>query len=312
MLRSLKVPGLLAAACLGLACGDDGGGDMNPPAESVSDGTTDLSALVNLAIGPGSGVHGIASDKLADHWSVQYTRFLVSVGSFTFTAADGSSVSYEQDGVIDLLQWEGAKFLGSITVPLTATRIGFSLPVATGRSSVIEPTTAEDLELMTKGGYSIYIEGSITRKDGKTCFGDAPRLCTPAPEIEFAWGFPLDLTIAGCPELDLEADAQVPQTLSMSGERWLWTDFRSDAQTVGGGATLRAQWIANADLDRNGETTVDELGRAPAPGLFRSDYGYDISKAPAPIASARDFVEAQIRMMARDALGDGCKTATAQ
>lgn len=310
MLRSLKVPGLLAAACLWPACGDDGGGDMNPPAESVSDGTTDLNALVNLAIQPSSGVHGLGGDQLVDGWSVQYSRFLVSIGTFGFADAAGSGVVFESSGVIDLLQWEKPAFLGSIAVPLTATQVSFSLPVATSRFATIEPTSAEDLDLMVAGGYSIYIEGTIARKDGKTCFGDSPRLCTPAPTIDFAWGFPLGMKITGCPNLTLESNIEVEQTLRLSGERWLWSDFRADSLTSGAAPELRAQWIANADLDRDGETTLDELGRAPAPGLFRSDYGYDISKAPTPITTARDFIEAQIRMMARDALGDGCKSAT--
>lgn len=307
MRRSFLIAGSLGAALVGtLACGDDGGGDMNPPQESVSDGTTDRFGIVDLSVAAGTGVAGFDGDALADRWTVRHDRLLVAVGTFRFTAADGAAVTHEASGVVDLLQASSPALLAAVNVPVGSAEVGFSLPVATSRFSAIGSTSAADLELMTSNGYSIYIEGTITRKDGMTCTGDAPPVCTPAPEVRFRWGVPVGLDIDDCPTLALVEGDLIEQVLTLTGDRWFRTDFQDDAEP-----TLRAQWIANADIDRDGETTLEELERLPAATLLRSDLGYDLRRAaPIAVTTARDFVEAQVRMMARDAF-TGCKTVSA-
>lgn len=90
MRQSFLTAGSLGAALVcTLACGDDGGGDMNPPQESVSDGTTNRFGIVNLSVAAGTGVAGFNGDALADRWTVRHDRLLVAVGTFRFTAADG-------------------------------------------------------------------------------------------------------------------------------------------------------------------------------------------------------------------------------
>lgn len=63
-----------------------------------------------------------------------------------------------------------------------------------------------------------------------------------------------------------------------------------------------AQWIADADLDHDGETTLAELQKIKASDLFAADY--DLSDAPFEIVTAYDFAEAQALTLGRNSYGD--------
>ncbi len=70
-------------------------------------------------------------------------------------------------------------------------------------------------------------------------------------------------------------------------------------------AQSRAQWSADADLDRHGETTLAELQEIKASDLLSA--GYDLSDAPIEIVTAYDFAEAQALNLGRKRDAD-CET----
>lgn len=289
-----------------LACGDSGtgevGGDMNPPQESASDGTTDtLTANIDVSFQGGVGVFGLSAGEVADGWTLEYTRFLLTFGTITFTRADGSKVVHDELVVLDLLAAASPLSLASVKVPHGINAISFTVPNARDGFRPHVTATPEDVEAMVKGGYSVLVEGRITKADGHTCVGADPPVCTPAPEVTFSWGVAAGAQLAGCPELAIDADEGL--LLDVPGDRWLRTNF---AEAVAAPPVLRAQWIADADSDRDGEVTLDELAEVTARTTFTPAEGYDIrSDAPIPVETARDFVEAQARMIGADALGCG-------
>lgn len=69
--------------------------------------------------------------------------------------------------------------------------------------------------------------------------------------------------------IDVRKNLTTTVTLSLDVDRWLRPDFRS------GASDRLAQWIADADLDHDGVTTVDELQSIQADVLLRPDRGYD-------------------------------------
>ncbi len=289
-----------------LACGDSGtgevGGDMNPPQESASDGTTDtLSANIDVSFQGGVGVFGLSAGEVADGWTLEYTRFLVTFGTITFTRADGSKVEQDELVVLDLLAAASPLSLASVKVPHGINAISFTVPNAQGGFVPHVSASSGDVDAMVKGGYSVLVEGRITKADGHTCVGDDPPLCTPAPEVTFSWGVAAGALLGDCPELDIDADEVL--LLDVPGDRWLHTNF---ASAVAAPPVLRAQWIADADSDRDGEVTLDELAEIKARTMFTPAKGYDVrSGAPIAVETARDFVEAQARMIGADALGCG-------
>lgn len=269
------------------ACGD-GGGDMNPPQESVSDGTINFAAAIDVAVAAGAGVFGLSGSEVADGWTVEYSRFLVTIGAFEFTQADGMTVTHEELGIVDVLASGSPQQIATVMVAAGASKVKFSMPAATNRFQTIAPATAADRELMIKGGYSVYIEGAITRDDGYSCVPGKPNVCTPARRVEFKWGVPIAVKFADCAKVAVAGEETLDRTLTLAGDMWFHTGFTDAAAEV-----RRAQWIANADLDRNGETTLDELGRVEAKLLFNPKV-YDLrTEAPLVVTTALDFFTAQ-------------------
>lgn len=299
--------GLLAAGAL--ACGDSGsdtGTDMNPPQETVSDGTTTLKANVEISVEAGVGVFGLTDKDLADGWSVRYDKFLVTLGTFEFTAADGTVAAHQEDAVVDLRQLAPASLVADIEIPVGPTTVRFTMPAAADRFSAFDATDPKDVDLMIAMGWSIYVEGAIENPDGWSCTTDETPLCTPAPRVDFKWGLSAATLFDDCATIDPANGATVDATVVLPGDRW----FRTDFQPVGAAPpVLRGQWLADADLDHDGETTLGELAAIRAVDHFDRADGYDLAGAPIPVASARDFVEAQARALARDALGL-CPTST--
>jgi hypothetical protein len=282
-----------------VACGD-AGGDMNPPQESVSDGQFPLAIEVAIAVEAGSGVFGLTS---ADGWTIEYTRFLVTFGGIEFTRADGSSVAHEELSIIDVLAVGSRQQLATVVLDEGATEVSFSMPAANGQFTPIAPATTDDRDGMAKGGYSVYVEGTISQTGGLACVPGSPTLCTPAPIVAFKLGAPIDAMFEGCPPLDVAPDEDADQTLMLAGDLWFRTDFNSSGAAA---PLLRAQWLANADTNRDGEATIEELAKIEASALFDAELGYDTrTGAPFAIETAADFFAAQARMIGRDALG-GC------
>jgi hypothetical protein len=298
--------GLFAAAAL--ACGDSGtdtAGDMNPPQESVSDGTTTLKANIDISVEAGPGVFGLTDKDLADGWSVSYTKFLVTLGTFEFTDANGTVHPHQADAVVDLRQLVTAVAVADLEIPAGPTQVRFTMPIAADRFSAIGAVDGKDVEAMIASGASIYVEGAIENPNGHSCTTDETPVCTPAPRVDFKWGLSAGALLDDCADLAPDPDATFPLELVVRGDRWFHTDFRLAGAAA---PTLRAQWLADADLDHDGEATLAELAAIRAVDHFDPADGYDLAGAPNRVLSARDFVEAQARTLARDALG--CPTAT--
>jgi len=275
-------------------------GDMNPPQESVSDGVDGPKVDLDIAIAPGSGVAGHPAADLADGWTITVDKLLVSVGTVTLVDPNGVPTTHEENAVVDVRQLSEAAALGALEIPATTLQVRFTLPAATDRFLAFESTAPADRDLLAANGWSIYLEGRIDKPDGMTCTTDKVPLCTPAPSVSFRWGLDAGATFSGCPDLVADPGDQLTATLTLPADRVFHLGFRDDDTAA---PVLRAQWLADADLDRNGETTLDELGQIKASTLFPRDRGYDLAGAPIPVATARDFVEAQARTLGRHALG---------
>jgi hypothetical protein len=288
--------GLLGGALL-LGCGDDGGtpggGQDYTTRSSVSDGYGGLGAIITA---PGPGVSGLypgeGPNNLEDGWSVDYQKLLVAVGTVTLRGTDRGDVEFVANRVVDLqgLPPVGSS-LGGVDINSRPTAVDFTLERADDRFVPLEPyTSGDDAELMAKGGYAVYIEGTIEKDDGRSC-QPGTSVCVDRPTIRFRWGIPADFVYEGCERDPSDGDQSVK--LTFPALHWLRANFDPDDDSD----LLLAQWIANADLDGDGETTTAELQQIPAASLFTQRRGYELSGTERPIATAYDFLREQVRAM---------------
>ena len=257
---------------------------------------------------------GDGEEQVVDGWTVRYQKFLVTLGDFAAERSDGTErLSAPTIYVIDLMHLPAGGFVLAEFADVEAARwdqVAYSLPNATTDARAGEGTTDADRRLMVDGGFSIHIEGELTRPDGQSCPGGAADACVPATTVRFRWSLQAGTRFADCAPptgalgfaVPSGGTAQVKPTIH--GDHWFFTNI-----TQGGEITQRrAQWIADADLDLDGETTLEELRAVPAGKLFRAELGYNLSGSIIPIVTAYDYLEAQARTLG-DFQGEGeCPT----
>lgn len=297
-----------AGALVGLfivACGVDERSSatldqMNQGASGAGDGVN----TVSLTIEAGHGVSGL---DLADGWTVRYDRLLVAVGDVK--EVSGSVPEAFRDGttyLVDLRQIPagGTSMASSALWLMSFEDSAFSTLIPSDEAALIFATEA-DRDFMVKAGYSIYIEGSITSATGRSCRPDDATDCTPAPAVAFSWGLAAAASFSECDGFTLGQGDTAELTVTLPGDRWFLGDFSADAER----SPRRAQWVADADLDRDGETTLDELRATGAAVLFSPERGYDLRDAAIPVETAYDFLAAQIRTIGIDS-ANGCARGT--
>ena len=290
--------------------GTDGASD--PGNSSVSGAGDGFHGKVSLYVAAGSGVGGLEpgakGENTVDGWTVDYDKLIVMVGAVAAESSDtGESlhIGVSAGHIVDLRQASLPQILasGDFLAGLYK-NVGFSMPGASEASRLLKPATDEDFDIMVKGGYSIYMEGRLTNPAGQSCNPEDPNKCTPAPMLTFRWGLAAATKYSGCSGLTVELDQTTRVTVTIPGDHWFRSKFTPND------LPRRAQWIADADLDRNGETTLEELKMIKASLLFTPELDYDLAGAPIPVDTAHDFLEAQVRTLGLNT-ATGCQAARA-
>ncbi len=119
---------------------------------------------VRVTLSGGDGTQRGYNDHLfQDGWSVQFTKYLVSVGDFTLTSAEGEQRSAPGQVLVDVQK--GDMPLAHLE-GLTAGRWSVGFRVAPPGADTPRPdgaVSAEDLERMRSRGYSYWVEGVATK-----------------------------------------------------------------------------------------------------------------------------------------------------
>jgi hypothetical protein len=302
-LTALTFSVFLAAACSG--DGDSAAGKGN--AEVFVDAEESITSGIEA---------GAGDENIQDGWSVTYTKFLITVGNFRAKSSSSNiAVSDPSVYVLDLKNAPSGGYVIKRFTDIDAIRydkVGNDMPVALAAAKILAPTTEADKKIMVDGGFSLYVEGSMTKADGQSCTPGTMMGCVAAKEIKFKWGFAMGTSFDDCASAQgdtgfaVASGGTVQVKPTIHGDHWFFSDL-----TEGAEVTKRyAQYVADADLNHDGETTIDELKMVKAADAFPATI-YKISGGvDGPIATAWDFVRSQARTV-HDFQGDGeCPTRT--
>lgn len=259
-------------------------------------------------------VPGSEEEHIHDGWTVSYDKFIAVVGNFRAgrSSAPAARLAEPKAYVIDMKSLPTNGLVLATFENVAAERwdkVGYDLPNASAATLKAEVTSQADHDRMVQNGWSVYFEATLTRSDGTSCNPTAPGDCVPRPSLKVKFGLKAGTSYDGCapPEGDAGfavptgGSAQVKPTLH--GDHWFFTNLTQGAEIT----ERRAQWMADADLDRDGETTIEELKRVRAADLFKSP-PYNLTGAIIPLNTAHDFLEAQARTLG-DFQGEGeCPT----
>ncbi|WP_437875584.1 hypothetical protein [Sorangium sp. So ce513] len=305
-MKRARETGVLVAACalaLVAGCGGEGGG--------AGSGTGSVQVFVEPEDTIPEGLEpGTGPENIADGWRVTYEKFLVTVGNVRAARSDAEeTLSDPSVFVLDLKNAPATRYVIAEFDGVSAVRwdrFGFDLPNAREGVKSLSPTAEGDVALMVENGYSVYFEGSIAKEGGESCpRGEA---CVPAEEVRFRWGLSAGTSFDDCatedelPGFSVPTGGTIAVKPTIHGDHWFFNNI-----TAGAEITKRyAQYIADCDLDGDGETTIEELKEVRVAEVFGEEY--NLGGGLGPIESAYDYVVAQARTLG-DFQGDGeCPT----
>lgn len=289
---------------------------------ACSGGTGRLQVFLEAEDTIPDGIEGGPGDEqIADGWSVQYTKFLIGFGDFRARRVGDTSPTApaelrdERRQVFDLLALPSGGLVVADFPDVAAarwSRVGYSLVGAGGDGVTRGEGTAEaDFALMQQGDYSLYFEATLTKADGQSCRPSAPTDCVARAAQTIRWGVSAPTGFDGCAPPDGQAGFAIPSggttqiKPTIHGDHWFFTNLTQGAEIT----ERRAQWIVDSDLDRDGETTLDELRQVPAADVFPSEV-YNLTGGIDAVNYAYDYLIVQARTLG-DYQGEGeCPTRT--
>jgi hypothetical protein len=261
---------------------------------------------VTEGIQPGTG-----RENILDGWTVQYQKYLVTIGNFRAwrSSKPTERLSDPRTYVVNLRTAPTTGFLLAEFQNVAAERwdkVAYDLPNATASTLCAAGTTPADCNFMKQNGYSLYFEATMTKTGGQSCRPGAPTDCVARESVTFRWGFRAGTSYEDCGPEEGDSGFAVPSggvatvKPTIHGDHWVFTGFVHEE------ASRRAQWIADSDLNRDGETTLTELQQVQAADVFPSTQ-YNLSGG-GTIVTAYDFALAQVKTIGHFQ-GDGeCPT----
>lgn len=277
------LPLVIVSSALLAGCGEDG--------TSAAVGSAQIFVEAEDSI-PNGLAAGMGAEDIQDGWNVSYDRFLLAIGNFRAARSDSTeTLSAPEVFVLDLKNVPAGGYVVHTFSDVAATRwdrFGFDLPNANAEAKPLAPTTQADAQMLIDGGFSLYIEGAIDNGSMKKTF---------------RWGLSAGTAFDDCATEDgllgfaVPSGGTVAVKPTIHGDHWFFSNITSGAEIT----KRYAQYIADADLDGDGETTLDELKQRKAVDAFPPDK-YNL--AGASITNAYDYLLAQARTLG-DYQGDG-------
>jgi hypothetical protein len=258
---------------------------------------------------PGSG-----EENIMDGWKVTYDKFLLTFGNFRAARASEPELALSEPRVlvVDMKALPTGGFVFAHFTDAAAVRydkVGFDLPNASSAAKKADITSQADYAMMVSGGYSVYVEATLHKPGGQSCRPTLPTDCVARETVTVKWGVKAGTAFDDCAPPMGDAGFAVPAGGSVQvkptihGDHWFFTNITQGAEMT----ERLAQWIADADLDRNGATTLDELKMVKSSDVFKPPT-YNISGALVPVMTAYDYLVAQASTLG-DYQGEGeCPT----
>lgn len=297
------------ACCLGalgcLSCGEDGGSGQ-PATVSLLLEAEDV-VIEGLAAGDGL-------EDIRDGWTVEFSKYLMSIGEVELRSV-GDSADHEDHSIyaVDLKRIPQG---GLVLWTLEDVREGqYELYYATGEAGAERHTSLseEDFMSLSEQGDGVWVTGALSKAGGVSCppaslsevgeglettsengAGD-PCYLNENIEFEFRAEVPAHYgpcSIDGLSAVAVASGADVSVALTIHGDHLFFNGFPEGGE---GGVRRLAQWMADCDLNVDGEVTMDELSKISPADLSEFDERFQLGGAPiTPLDNMVTYLKAQV------------------
>lgn len=261
---------------------------------------------------------GDAADDIADGWQVRFDEYLLAIGRIELRNATDPDLRERNDDVF-VVDLEKVPAAGLVLWELPELRAGrwelrYQTPNA-GGSALRDPSVSDaDFARMQDEQLGYLVRGTLDQEGGRSCpphtlakppAGLAPLGESAAGDSCYANSFiafelPASAPTAFGPcEIDGVSGVSVPSggattaALTIHGDHLFFNGFPEGAE---GGTTRYAQWLADCDLDLDGQVTKDELERIAPSALPELDDRFQLGGAPiTPLDTMWTYVLGQLK-----------------
>lgn len=244
--------------------------------------------FIEVGIPPASDA---SPEGIVDGWSVTYDEFLIVLADVELADADGPVLSEPQARVFDMTQPGPHAVFEAQTVP-SGDFPQVTVSTRPAPDAAAGNATADQVERMRAGGWSVYAKGQAERA-GVT--------------KTFAWGFVLATQYRDCKDANETAGLVVPTGGSVQAQFTIHGDhlFYDDLQASD--AVMRFDAIAAADADVDGEVTQAELALVDLATLPSDQYG---TGGDGRVVDLAHFIQDQTRTLVHFAGEGHCQAET--
>ncbi|PZR06015.1 MAG: hypothetical protein DI536_30790 [Archangium gephyra] len=220
----------------------------------------------------------IPAAEFEDGHTVKFTKFLVVVNEFTLATKTGMSGPAQTKPILIDVHKAGPIELERLDdVPAQKWDAVSWAIMPSADAVVVGDVSADDAARMKNEGYSVWVEGTVSKG-----------LVTK----NFAWGFKGNTKYSDCSSEDLGEGVTIPTggtevvQLTIHGDHFFYDDLQSPD------AKLRGDALVKADADLDGMVTMTELNAVSLTTLPVGQYG---TGGASQVKSLGDFVTALSR-----------------
>lgn len=298
-LGALGVFPALLGGCTSEASGSGTLSVLLEPEETITDG-----------LDPGQKI-----EDIQDGWRVRWDKYIAVIGDVdVHLATDEEIEDHDEDlYAVDLMQIPSQGLPLWEIEDLPEGRWEFFYSLGGGAHGAVQHDTVsdEDFETIVDEDASYWIAGTLSKDDGVSCppeglaspgsateagENDAGVPCFENPSVTFSLIVPAETLFGPCstddvPGFSITDGETTDVTATLHGDHLFFNGFPAGDE---GGVTRLAQWLADSDLNLDGEVTQEELE-----SIDRSDLSefadYQFTNQPIEIETAWDYVIAQLK-----------------
>lgn len=261
---------------------------------------------------------GMEGESIKDGWQIRFDQYVVVIGDVDVHLSTDEGVAAE---AADLYAVDLAK-IAAAGLPLWELsnlqsgewEFRYSTGGAGDGASRHDSVPQADFDALTDADGTYLIAGSMTKPDGLSCppaslamppGGAVPNGdngggddCYDAAEITFRWLAPAETVFGPCeidevPGFSVTADATTSVALTIHGDHVFFNGFPEGGE---GGVMRLAQWLADSDLNLDGEVTQAELEAIAPADLHEIDDRYQLGGSPiTPLDNMWTYLSAQLK-----------------
>lgn len=301
---------------LGCACAICAAAVVGCTDDAVSSGTLVVSVESEETITQGISA-GTGADDIADGWDVTFDKYLLTIGEIDlhFATDESRQAEAEELFVVDLAQVPAAGLPLWTLESLRSGRWEVNYHIGgAGHGAARHADVAQaDFDRMVDADLTYVLEGTLAQNDGRSCpppalaspgtdavaAGDnaAGEACYANANVTFNLGVSAETFFGPC-QIDGVSGVSIPSggtqnlSLTIHGDHMFFNGFPTASE---GGVTRLAQWLADCDLNVDGEVTQAELEAITLNDLTEVDSRYQLTGTGLADGSAWDYLVAQLK-----------------